>query len=275
MKKIKSFERKFYASVLVYLLIVISFSSTSSLTLRFDDDPDTPDQDSHMGSFICNQSGDDYYLYGHNATTEDLYLYANNVDANPYVILEGNDDITLQSGDDVFIGGYLGPFINLTNGDDILLDAVDDIIFYDNAAEMFKFELSGDDSIMYGATGATDDVFIYATSGDPSTYIYLEGSDDLWLYSDKGIKLVPDSNEDVLIYNGDIQFSATSNRTIFTYAANVTIGNGGQDVTTIKDILQLNPISSVSTTPVEGMIYYDSDNSTLCCWTGSGWKGFW
>jgi len=254
------------------ILIVAFFSgSVNSLTLRFGDDPDTGDQDSHFGVMITNQSGDDYFLYGHNATTEDMYLYANNVDANPYMILEGNDDITLQSGDDVFIGGYLGPFINMTNGDDITLDAVDDIVFADNAAQMFKFEISGDDSIIYGSDGATEDTLIYATSGDASTYIKLDGSDTLGLYADTTLNLIPDNG--VYMYHGLFQFMLAGTINV-TGVNNLTLDPGSNYVN-INSILRLNPIASPPSTPAEGMIYYDSGNNTLCCWTGTGWRGFW
>jgi len=308
MKKIKCFERKFYAGVLVCLLIVVSLSSTSSLTLRFGDDPDTPDQDSHFGVMITNQSGDDYFLYGHNTTGDDLLLYANNVDSYPFINLDGNSFMKLHSTNDIYMyegaanmflfrlspplstmfgGDATGndlqiransfdsthSYINITAGGDIDIDSYADLYFKEQGNQMFKFELSGDDSILYGGDGATEDMLIYATSGDASTYILLEGSNDMSLYSDADIKIIPDDR--IILYSTSMFFSATSNRSFYVSAANLTLGNGGQDVCVINDILQLNPISSVTTTPVEGMIYYDSDNNTLCCWTGTGWQGFW
>jgi hypothetical protein len=41
--------------------------------------------------------------------------------------------------------------------------------------------------------------------------------------------------------------------------------------TTIKDVLNLNPVSSVSS-PQEGDIYYDSDDDMLKCYNGTAWN---
>jgi len=217
MKKIKCFERKLYASVLVVLLIVVSLSSTSSLTLRFGDDPDTGDQDSHFGVMITNQSGDDYFLYGHNATTEDLYLYANNVDTYPFINLEGNNFIKLYTTNDIYMyegtanmflfrlspplstmfgGDATGDdlqiransfdsthsYINLTAGGDVDIDSYADLYFKEQGVQMVKFALSGTDSSIYGGGDADDNLFLRSNSVDGTNAqcgIKLQGASDL------------------------------------------------------------------------------------------------
>lgn len=215
MKKIKCFERtRLYASVLCVILIVAFFSgSVNSLTLCFGDDPDTPDQDSHFGVLFTNQSGDDYFLYGHNATTEDLLLYGNNVDGYSYVRIDGNGNIYLDSYNDLqfLVNGTQTLTLGLS-GDDAILESVADIIFNEGAAQMIKFQVVGTNTIVRGGSDAGDDISIYA-SVDSHPVINLTGNDDITL----------DAADDIIFYdNGQqmFQFSRAATLSyIYSYAA--------------------------------------------------------
>lgn len=308
-KKNSFFERKFYAGVLVVLLVLVGVSSMSidALTLRFGDDPDTPDQDNHFGVFLTNQSGDDYYLYGHNTTGDDLYLYANSADITPYIYLLGNGPIYLDSGSNIYFhesgvqthvfdynnvahistirGGSVagddlfircnsvegGPNINMTGGGQIDLDSVSDIYFKELGNQMFKFVLNGDDANLYGQDATTNDLFLYANSVDSYPAIRLEGNSYMVL-------TVAAGNDFIFNVGGTeymlVDSSGTAARIQSSQAnANIVLEPNGQGVVQISDMLRLNPVATLgSYSPSEGDCYVNSTDHHMYCYLGGGWS---
>jgi len=95
------------------------------------------------------------YIEGQAGTGADLILKANSTDAYPIIELMGNDVINLKSKTD--------------------------ILFYEEAVQMFRFELNGANSIIYGGASTGDDILIYANDTDTAPLITMRGNSNLFL----------------------------------------------------------------------------------------------
>ena len=143
---------------------------------------------------------------------------------------------------------------------------------FDGSSELFYYELSGDDSLLKGGPTATDDLRIYACQGSVRPNLRLSGSGAV----DYDIPTGQWYNIQVNgAYGPCITRDASNNAIISARTAGDALRlNATTGVIEIDDILLLDARTAPSN-PTTGMIYFDSTNSTLCCWTGTGWKGFW
>lgn len=94
--------------------------------------------------------GTDSLIQGPHATGRDLQIKPNSTDAFPLLLLEGLSDITLDSYADVY--------------------------FKEQGTQVFKFSLSGDDSVIDGNSAALKNIRINANDTDAYPYVFLEGA---------------------------------------------------------------------------------------------------
>ena len=91
----------------------------------------------------------------------------------------------------------------------------------------------------------------------------MEGGGNLKLTGSNGV------GDYIYLYEGATMYMK------FDDDGSYSIINGTRGHVTIDDCLRLDPVASLPSNPVEGMVCYYSVNSTLVCWTGAGWQGFW
>lgn len=115
------------------MVTYIKHSSSCTFTI-YDDEASTNQK------FKFTYSGDDSIIEGANGTMTDLVLKANTIDTYPYIELEGDADIELQSGQNVNM--------------------------YEDGTRMFSFQRSGVISYLYGGSTTGDDLVIAANSVD-------------------------------------------------------------------------------------------------------------
>jgi hypothetical protein len=100
--------------------------------------------------FLFDRSGIISELYGGSSTGNELKIFANTADSYPYILLDGDSNITLYS--------------------------TADISFYEQAEEFFRFKLNGTISEIWGSDDTGDDLYIYSNQADSCPIIQLFGN---------------------------------------------------------------------------------------------------
>ena len=301
MKKIIKLRTKIEAGVILCLMIIVSVSSSYGLTLRFGDDPDTPDQDNHFGVLITNQTTNDFIIYGHNETTDNLLLYPNTVDAH-FINISGANLTTVNVGDYIVFqddGTEIMRFI-VKNGDatiesdsantDFCIDSDADIYFREQNNQMFKFVLNGAISEIYGGSDVGDDLKLYGSSNAGTTYGHITIYGDGSIVSEAG-----NGFSHIFRVNGDQSFKNDVSGSISRFyggddagddlyiysnsadsAPSVEIVNATEGYVRVRDLFLVHPRPAAPPRDqcLQGMVYCSSVNGTFFGYTGSGWSAF-